>query len=256
MSSSQLQSFEQYIDRIALRCAIPAAAVALIVVIVLNWGRNPVPMQADRTSFGSLALYVTPMMVTLFGAIGYTLGLREFNRRVQPRFARKWESGGIPVGIGMGLVAAFLVAVGLDLTAQMFVGLEMAMAQGAFIAAAIVGAMTHLFVTFAMHFSTGRALQLTIMALSVGLYATATRMNNPEWWRIAFSHLGSMASYVWYLFTISLVLAALLILVWLAFVNRDVRVLIAHKRATPFAHTYFNGGILWLAIGIALVGLF
>lgn len=252
----QNETFEQYVNRIALRFSMTAAAIGLLAVIILNWNRNPVPLQVDRRSFGSLALYITPFTVALFGGIGYVLGMREFNRRVAPRFQREWEIGGIPVGLGMALVSGFLITVGLELSANMFQGLEMAMAQGAFITAAIVGALTHTFIKYAMTMTGGRALQLTILSLSVGLYATATRMNNPEWWRVAFSHLGSMLSSVWYLFTIALVLAGLLMLVWLTFVMRDVKVLIESKRATPFAHTYFIGGILWLAIGISLVGLF
>ncbi len=252
----QAQTFDQYVERIALRFSLAAAAIGLLAVIIFNWGRNPVPLQADRTSFGSLALYITPFTVAIFGGIGYALGMREFNRRVAQRYGREWEIGGIAVGLGMGLVAGFLVSLGLEISNNMFKGLEMAMAQAAFITAAITGALTQTFVKYAMKMNGGRALQLTILSLSVGLYATATRMDNPEWWRIAFSHLGSMMSSVWYLFTIALVLAALLMLVWLTFVVRDVKVLIESKRATPFARTYFIGGILWLAIGIGLVGLF
>jgi hypothetical protein len=255
-AAARAQSFDHYVERLALRLALPAAAVAMLAVIVLNWNRNPVPLQADRTSFGSLAFYLTPLAVAIAGTVAYILGLREFNRRVDPALARRWEWGGLAVGLGMALVAAFLVAMGLELTERAFQGLEMAMAQGAFIAAAIVGMLTHLFARQAMKMDTGKALQLTLMALALGVYITATRIENTEWWRIAFSHLGSMASSVWYLFTIALVLSASIMLVWLSFVMRDVEVLIAHQRATPFARRFFVGGILWLAVALALVGLF
>lgn len=250
------ETLDQYAERIALRFAIAAAAVGLIVVIILNWNRNPVPLQGDRRGFGSLALYITPLTVAIFGAWGYILGLRAYNARVEPRFQRKWELAGIVVGLGYGVVAGFLIALGLELAERAFRGLELAMGQGAFITAAIVGTVTQMFVKQAMRMTGAKMLQLVILVLAMGIYLAATRIDNPEWWRIAFSHLGSLASNAHTIFNVTLTFAALLMLAWLPYVLRDVRVLIQHGMADPFAHTYFNGGILWLAIGIALVGLF
>ncbi len=250
------ETLSQYAERTALRFGIAAGIIGLLIVMALNWGRNPVPLQADRRSFGSLALYITPATVAIFGAWAFILGLRAENARSGGHYRRSWEVAGLVVGPGYGVVAAFLIALGLHLAQAAFRGLEMAMMQGAFIAAGIVGTLTHMFVKQSMRVNSPKMLQLAIMVLAAGIYIATIRIDNPDWWRIAFSHLGSLQSNAHRIFNVTLVFAALVMLAWLPFLLRDVRVLIKHRMAEPFAFRYFNAGVIWLAVGIALVGLF
>jgi hypothetical protein len=102
----------------------------------------------------------------------------------------------------------------------------------------------------------GKLLELAIIILAGGIYLTATQVDNPEWWRISFSFLGSLRSNANLIFNVTLVFGGLLIATWMPYFLTDLHVLIrggvAHKRAL----TWLRIGLWWLAIGIALVGIF
>lgn len=250
------ETLSQYADRLALRCALGAGVLALVLVLVLNWGDRAVPLLRDRQGFGMLTLYLAPASVALSTAATYVLGLRAYNRRVDAQHRRRWQIAALPVAFGYALLTAFLVALALQIAELAFAGLELAALQAASITAVTTGAMTQMFARNAARMDSKRMLLLVVTSLAAGVYATASLVDNPEWWRISFSYLGSLESNAHRVFNVTLAFGGLLILAWLPYVLSDVRVLIEHGIARPIAYRYFQIGLIWLAVGIALVGIF
>ncbi len=249
-------SFGQYAEKLGLRLAIVVGLLVGVLVIAFNWDRNPVPMLQDRRGFGVLALYVAPLAIAIAAGIGYTMGVRAFNARTPAEFHRKWAVGLAPVGLAYGVVAALLIVVILELVDAAFHDLELVLLQAVAIAVLVGGALANWAAKRAIRSDSGRLLELAIIIIAGGVYLTATQVENPAWWRISFSYLGSLKSSANIIFNVTLVFGALLLIAWIPYFLTDLRVLIRHGTARPSALTWIRLGVWWVAVGIALVGIF
>ncbi|MGL4649250.1 MAG: hypothetical protein ACRC1H_07565 [Caldilineaceae bacterium] len=256
LTKTATESIGKYAERMALRMAIVVGAALGLLILIVNWDRNPVPMLQDRQGFGVILLFLTPPMVVVTAAIGYMLGVKAHNARTESEYHRHWALGLLPVGLAYGAVVALLIVVILDLLNAAFQDLELALFSGTAVAVLVAGALTQWSVKQALVASSAKLLELAIIIIAGGIYLTATQVDNPEWWRISFSFLGSLRSNANLIFNITLVFGGILIATWMPYFFSDLRVLIRGEVALPRALTWLRVGMWWLAIGIALVGIF
>lgn len=249
-------SLTQYVERLALRFAIGVGVLIGALVLIGNWNRNPVPLLVDRQGFGVITLFVTPVAVAVAAAWAHVLGVRARNARVAAEHQRAWGYSMIPIGLAYGAVVALLIVVLLSLVDRAFQDLQLALLQGTAIAVLVAGSLSNWAIKQAASSSSTRLLELAIIIIAGGIYLTATQVENPEWWRVSFSYLGSLKSNANTIFNVTLVFGGLLLIAWMPYFLSDLRVLIRSDIAQPRALTWLRVGMWWLAVGVALVGIF
>ena len=127
-------------------------------------------------------------------------------------------------------------------------------AAGSAGAAAVV--ITYNVVKKAISVKTGNLLTIVVMIVAGGVYLTATVIDDPLWWQVSFSYLGKMESNARLIFNFTLVFTGVLLLAWMGYFMSDFRILARHGVATERGVKLVRIGLAWLAIGIALVGIF
>lgn len=250
------ETIQEYANRMATRMAGLAGVLVFLLVIILNWGRDPIPMLEDIRSFGVI-LFLSMLPITLVTAgIGFYLGVKAWNERVGANRQRQWGPPVAPIAIAYTLVVGFAIVVTLTFVEFAFQFLHLITLQSAGIAGAAAAAITYWVVNEVMSIKTGKLLTLVVVIVAGGIYLTATTIDDPLWWQISFSYLGKMESNAKYIFNATLVFSGILLLTWMGYFMSDYRVLVRHGIAAKQYYKWVRIGLAWLAIGIMLVGIF
>lgn len=250
------ESIAQFASRMATRFAIATGIVVTALVLVLNLGRNPIPMLEDIRSFGVIAFFAMLPISFVLAAWGFVLGVDAWNARVGPERQRKWGMAVVPVALAYMLFTAAVGAALLTLVEDAFQFLELAALQAAMAAGGVSAAFAYWVENDSIQVRTGRLLTLIVVIVAMGMYFTVTRIDDPLWWQVSFSYLGKMESNVNFIFNFTLIFAGILLLVWLQYFMSDFRILADYGIATERWVRWIRFGLIWLAIAVMLVGLF
>ncbi len=255
-TSGDQESLDEYATRIAMRLALPAGLIVGLLVVLLNIGRNPIPMMEDLRSFGIIGFLSMLPITFVVSGIGFVLGVKAWNERVDANGQRQWGPPVIPIAIAYTLVVGLSIALMLMLAEQAFQFLELIVLQSAFITGAAATVITFWIVTAVMKIRTGKLLQLIVVFVAAGLYLTAVAVDDPLWWQVSFSYLGKLESNANFLFNMTLVFTGILLLTWMGYFMNDYRILVREGIADKKFVRWVRYGFAWLAIAIMLVGIF
>lgn len=250
------ESIAQYSAHVALRSAWICGMAMGLLTLLANWDRNPVPMLADNRSFGILMLYLLVPSAFVVAAVAFVLGIRAWNERVVPDRQRHWRVAVVPVAVAHALLVFAISAISLQLVELAFAELTLDLVQAAFVVGLAGSALIYWLVLQAMQLSTGKLLSDVIVVLATGVYLSATNADDPLWWQVSFSYMGTMNSYAGLLFNGTLMFAGLLLIVWLPFLMSDLRILARHGISTEHSIRLLRYGLIALGIALAFVGLF
>lgn len=250
------ETLEQYARRWALRMGIVAGVVIALLILLANLDRSMIPMLGDHRAFATLSLYAMIPISIIAGASAYYLGAVAWNVRVPEDRRRPEFWPAIPIGAAYTVLVLFILALVLILVEQAFQDLVLAQLQAALIAGALGAAFTNWIAQQAAVMSVSKLVALTFTVIAIGVYLTAATIDDPLWWQISFSYLGTMKSSSRTIFNIALSFTGLLILVWLPFFMGDLHILVRHGQATPRSIMIYRVALILLAIGVAFVGIF
>jgi hypothetical protein len=255
-ASSQGDSLSSHADQLASRIAVPAGILVGLIVIVANWGRNPIPMLDDLRAFAVIG-FLAMIPISFFAAgYGFVEGINAWNARVGPDRQRKWGLAVVPVALAYTLATTLAIIAFMMFVEAAFQYLALITLQAALLTGAVVAMLTNWVVSSAVKLDTGRMLQLVVVIIAGGMYLTITNIDDPLWWQVSFSYLGKMESNVNLLFNLTLVFTGILLLVWLGYLMSDFRILARHGIAETKYVRWIRFGFVWLAIAIMLVGIF
>ena len=139
-----------------------------------------------------------------------------------------------------------------------FKELELARLQGVFIAALMTAAVANWIISDAIQVNLRKLLSLIVITMSVGLYYAMASNENPYWWRVSFSFLGTNDSNVEAReqFNLTLLFGGFMLLVMQQFLMKHIRVLHKHDAMGNRSFRFFQISLVLLGILAALVGLF
>lgn len=231
VSAKQSQSTEEYAGQRALRFATPLGLIAGITVLFLNLSRNPVPFLDDPRGFGTIFYLFSLGIGLIGGGIAYVMGTRFTNERVAPEHQRSWLLGVVPVALAYLVVTALGIGVLLDLISDAFKQLELARLQGVFLTGLFTALVANWIISDALQFSLRKLLLLIVITLSVGMYNSMAGNENPLWWRVSFSYLGTPLSNADAAgqFNATLIFGGLLLIVMQQFLMKDIHILLNHQ---------------------------
>jgi len=255
-SSEPLESITTYAERMSMRLALPIGILFTLIVLIANHDRNMVPMLGDHRSFATLGLYMLAPTTLIVSAIAYVMGVNAWNARVTAERQRKWYWAVLPVSLAFTLMLFFLTAAGMHFIEMAFQGLELMKIQGALVSGAVGAVIIYWVVGSAIQIKTRGLLQLLVIVLAGGVYITMTTVDDPLWWQVSFSYLGTMDSSSELLFNATLVFGGILILIWLPYFMSDFHILVEHDAASERGAFWLRFGLIVLAVGVALVGVF
>jgi len=250
------ESITQYADRMALRFALPVGIAIGLLVILLNLERNPVPLLGDRRAFGALLFYAIIPITLVMAGVAFVWGVRAWNTRVAADRQRSWTVAVVPVALAYALLIGFVTALGLQFVEFAFRELALARLQGAFLVGAVGSALTLWTIKQVMQLTTNNLLQLTFIIIGGGVYLTTATIDDPLWWQVSFSYLGTMKSSANTIFNVTLIFTGILLLVWLPYLLSDFRILVRHGIAPEHSVRWLRIAFIILAIAVAFVGFF
>lgn len=249
-------SISQMAEQTALRYATSAALLLGIIVVGANLQRNPVPMFEDWRGFGSLFFFWNVPVTLVVAAITYRAGIKAWNAQAPATHQRKWGASIIPVALAYTLVVTAMTVIGLQFAEAAFRNLALARLTAGVLVGLVGGALIFWLVRQVMQMSTSKLLTATVLIIGGGVYLTAATIDNPLWWQVSFSYLGTMKSSSRAIFNLTLIFGGVLFLVWLPYFMTDLEVLIAQGQAPERSRHWLRLALLALGTGIALVGFF
>lgn len=250
------ETLAEFADRLAMRIALVAGILIALLIWGLNAQRTPVPFMGDNRGFGILAGYATIAASIVGAGIAYALGSQEHNRRVAASHVRNWKWAVVPVALAYGAAAVAINALSLQAVQMAFKGLELARLQAVLIGAGVGGAVVYALCKQAVLLNAERLIRTAVIILAAGVYLTAVRIEDPDWWRISFSYLGSWDSNAHRVFNITLIVGGALLVVWTSFFVLDLHVLEQHGHAHARGIYWLRLGLYWVAVALAFVGAF
>ncbi|MCB0160060.1 MAG: hypothetical protein KDD83_18135 [Caldilineaceae bacterium] len=250
------ESINQFAARMSTRFSLSAGIIVGLLVVLLNIGRNPVPMLEDLRSFANIGFLAMIPIALISAGWGFVLGVQYWNAHVPAARQRTWGVAVVPVAVAYTLFALAVIVVGLYFIEAAFKGLHLIVSQAAILTGAATAVFTHWIVGDAIRVNTRRLLTLIIVIIAGGIYLTVTQIDDPLWWQISFSYLGKYESNVNYIFNGTLIFAGILLLVWLGYFMSDYRIVVAHGVAAARWEKWVRFALVWLAVAVALVGIF
>jgi hypothetical protein len=184
------------------------------------------------------------------------LGIQAWNARVGPARQRDWKAAVLPVAFAYAVLTGLVALVLLQLAEPAFPGLTLDRFQAALLVGLVAGALIYWLVVQVMEVGSAKLLRLAIIVVVAGVYLAVSRADDPKWWTISFSSVGTHATFTSRIFNASLIFGGLMILVWLPYFASDLRILVEHDLTTAERAKWVNRGLVGLGITIALVGIF
>ena len=225
-------------------------------MFLLNLGRNPIPMLEDTRSFGTLAVYVMIPATFVVTMVAFVLGVKAWNARTSAVRHRSWKLQVVPISLAYALLIGLMGMVILQLAEPSFPGLALAQFQAVFVVGLASAAMTHWTVSGATRMSSSRLLRLAIIIVAAGVYIAISRADDPLWWQISFSSVGTHGTITSMIFNTSLIFGGVLLLVWMPYIKSDFEILVRHGLSKPEMAKWLYRGLIGLGISIMLVGIF
>lgn len=249
------ESLAQYYERVAIALSVPAALLVTILVITFNWQRNPVPMFEDWRGFGVLLLLAIAPLSLITGIIAFVMGRQAWNSRVPTGDSQAWVWAVLPITLAYTLLITALTIALLAVAEVGFRQLTLGRFQAAVVAGLLCGPLIHWMLRQIAEVTVDGLLRLTIIIMAGGIYIAAADVSDPFWWRVSFSYLGSIKSNAYYIFNSALIFAGIMFMVWLPYLTRDFKLLVAHQKMSERAARIFQIAILLLGIAIIFVGI-
>lgn len=255
-NSNAPETLSQVTDRIALRAAWMTGIFVALVVFLFNLGRNPIPMLEDARSFGALALFAMIPATFVSTGITFVLGVKAWNERTKAERHRTWKLQVVPVSLAYALLIGLVGAIILQLAEQSFFGLALAQFQAVFVVAFASAPLTYWTVGEVSRMNTNRLLRLAIVIVAAGVFLAISRADDPLWWQISFSSVGTHGTITSMIFNTSLIFGGVLLLVWVPYFKSDFVILVEHGLSTPEMAKWLYRGLYALGVSIMLVGIF
>jgi hypothetical protein len=252
----KLEPLAQYEERIGLRVSLIVGSALALLVLLLNLGRNPIPMLEDNRSFGLLALYFMVPASLVVAGVAFVLGIKAWNERVGADRRRGWKVAVVPVAFAYTVLTGLVAMVILQLAEPAFPGLVLDRFQAALLVGLVGGALIYWLVIQTMEIGSSKLLRLAIIVVAAGVYLAVSRADDPKWWTISFSSVGTHSTFTSQIFNGTLIFGGLMILVWLPYFANDLAILVRHGVTTAERAKWVNRGLVGLGITIALVGIF
>ncbi len=251
-----LVTMAEYADQIAMRLALPVGLLTAVLIYVLNLNNALVPHLDEWGAFGVIGALCAILGTLITSAVGYAMGTQAYNDRAPDTHDRSWWRGVIPVALTYMLAAFAIASIANQTIEGAFRGLELGRWQAVMLGAGFAGAIVFSLTKQAILTDAVRLLRTAIIVLAVGIYITASNIDNAEWWRVSFSYLGSWDSSVHWVFNMTLIVGGLLLLFWASLFVKDLATLERHDYATARGFYWYRIALYWVPVAIAFVGFF
>ena len=189
-------------------------------------------------------------------AITFVMGVNAWNARVPVSAQHGWKIAVVPIAIAYTVLTGIIAVVILQLAEPAFPFLALDRFQAAFAVGLLSAALIFWLTTQAMQVTSGHLLQIAIVVAAAGVYLAASTSDDPLWWTVSFSSIGTHRTFTSWIFNSTLVFAGLMILVWLPYFMSDLRVLVRHGLTDANKAKWMRNGLIALGIAVGLVGVF
>ena len=246
----------RYAERIGLRASLIVGFALGLLILLLNIDRDLIPMLEDRRSFGPLSQYFMIPAAFFVAGIVFVLGIKAWNARVGAARQRGWKAAVLPVALAYTVLIGVLGIVILEFAEPAFPGLALVNFQAAFLSGLVGGALIYWLVTQTMEITSANLLRLGIIVVAAGVYLAVKKTDDPAWWTISFSSVGTHGTFSSRIFNATLIFGGVMILVWLPYFLSDLDILVQHGMTMADRAKWISRSLVALGIAMALVGIF
>lgn len=238
----------------AIWVSISFAAVAVVVGLIAFSGRLT-PL-SDDFSVGTVAAWTTGIaaglsaMIGLIVVTGQQLGNLGWMRR---RFWAWWFIDFIGLIITHGAIATLAVLSTFRLFQQAFQGLAVDAIAATLMLCLVSAAASYFGFSSASRISTASLSTLLALFLAAGVLASMLLAENPHWWHMFFSELGTGQAGVlsFWTFNTTITVSGIVLTTLANFISQDLYTWAAHRRR----HGKRRGFVRVLKFGMILMGI-
>lgn len=245
-------------ENLALTFALPVGAVTAIIWLLVFLSTHGAIGLKGWPSIGG-AVLINGAVITFIGFIlGYLRGQRALEPEARLKLSKpKFVFDCITLAIAYTIIVEVLTAIVLLALGVAFKDVTMA----AFSAALVVGVFgaitTYGIVTTSVHLQSGDIVNALTLFIAGGVFASMATAQNPLWWQVNFSSLGTTSTLSSFTFNVTLVLSGLLLLCLTDHLLADLQIIIkGKKQATEIRIHILKALFIFISLCLAGVGLF
>lgn len=245
-------------ENLALSFALPAGIATAIIWWVLFHSTHATIGLTGWPSIGSAALIDAGIIAFIGFILGYLRGQQALQPEERLQLSKpKFVFDCLTLAIAYTIIAIVLTAVAIFAIGEAFKGVTMPTVSASMVVGIFAALTVYGILTTSVHLQSGDIVNALTLFIAGGVFTSMATAQNPYWWQINFSSLGTTGTVSAYAFNVTLVLSGLLLLCLTDHLLNDLHVIIrGKKRATAAKTQIIKLLFIFISLCLAGVGLF
>lgn len=242
-------------ENLALTFALPIGLItAVIWWLVFHSIHTAIPV-VGWPSIGGAAL-INAGIITFVGFIlGYLRGQKAMQPQEQLKLSKpKLIFNCLTLAIAYTIIAVVITAVAIFAISEAFKGVTMPTTSSALVVGIFAALTVYAILNTSVRLQSSDIVNALTLFIVGGVFASMATAQNPYWWQINFSSLGTTGNVSAYAFNITLVLSGLLLLCLTDYLLSDLQ-LIVHGTKAAVAYRTEAVKVMFIFISLCLAGV-
>lgn len=259
LSSAQNQSARNTLsENLALSYALPVGLLtAVIWWFILHQFHTNIPIVGWPSVGG--AVLINASIITFFGfLVGYLRGLKAQQPDQKLQLSKpKLIFDALTLAIAYTIIMVVISAVAIYGLSEAFKGLILPLTSSALVIGIFATITLYAIITTSVHLQSRDIVNALTIFIAGGVLISMITAQNPLWWEINFSSLGTTTSLSSATFNITLILSGLLLLSLTDYLLNDLGIVVSGEKETAKTRTTIIRGLfIFISLSLAGVGLF
>jgi hypothetical membrane protein len=245
-------------ENLALSFAIPVALGFAVIWGIVFYTQHMAIGLVGWPSIGSAVLINAAIIAFIGFILGYLRGQKALRPEERLQLSKpKFIFDCLTLSIAYTIISVVLTAVVVYAISEAFKGVTMTSISAAMVVAAFAAVTVYSIINTSVHLQSGDIVNALTLFIAGGVYASMATAQNPYWWQINFSSLGTTTSISSLTFNVTLILSGLLLLCLTDHLLADLAVIIkGEKSSANIRIQTIKFLFVFISLSLAGVGLF
>lgn len=245
-------------ENLALSFALPVALVFAVIWWFIFHSLHTSIGLTGWPSIGSATL-INAGIITFIGFIlGYLRGQKALQVEQRLQLSKpKFVFDCVTLAVAYTIISIVITAVAIYAFSEAFKGVMMPSTSAVMVVAVFAAITVYGIINTSVHLQSSDIVNALTLFIAGGVYASMATSQDPYWWQINFSSLGTTSSFSSLAFNITLILAGLLLLSLTDHLLADLAIIIKGKKSSIKARIQaIKFLFIFISLSLAGVGLF
>ena len=258
-TSAQNQSARNSLsENLALSFALPVGLLTAIVWwLILRQFHMGIPI-VGWPSIGGAVLINAGIITSIGFLVGYLRGIKAQQPDQRLQLSRpKFIFDSLTLTIAYTIIMVVLSALAVYVFSLAFKGLVLPPASAALVVGVFSTVTLYVIISTSVHLQSRDIVNALTLFIAGGVLISMITAQNPLWWEINFSSLGTSSSLSSATFNVTLILSGLLLLSLTDYLLNDLGIIVSGQKQTALTRTALIKGLfIFISLSLAGVGLF